>query len=248
MRLVVTRAAVLEREGRAADGLAALRAARDARERAGAAADARALTVALAEALGRAGRTGEAVELVRTALARSPRDPELLYALGAAHDRAGETDAAIADMRALLALDPDHVEALNFVGYTLAVRGERLDEAERLVRRALELGPRTGHVLDSLGWVLFRRGDVRRALELLEQADALGGPDPTTLEHLGDAYRALSRHADAERTYRRALVAPGEGAPAEEVRRRTAIERKLRELSASERVRPASLTPGATGR
>jgi len=248
VRLLAMRAMVLERQGRGADAVAALREARDARARAGARAEAAELTAALAEALVRADRAREAVDELRAALAASPRDPGLLYALGAAYDGAGERDAAIAEMRALLALQPDHFEALNFVGYALAEQGVRLDEAERLVRRALELRPRSGHVLDSLGWVLFRRGDASRAVEVLERADALAGPEPVILEHLGDAYRALARRADAARVYRRALGAVPEDPRSDDTRRRTAIERKLRELSAGEALPPVSLTPAASRR
>jgi len=248
VRLLAMRAMVLERQGRGADAVAALRAARDARARAGARAEAAELTAALAEALVRADRARDAVDELRAALAASPRDPGLLYALGAAYDGAGERDAAIAEMRALLALQPDHFEALNFVGYALAEQGVRLDEAERLVRRALELRPRSGHVLDSLGWVLFRRGDASRAVEVLERADALAGPEPVILEHLGDAYRALARRADAARVYRRALGAVPEEPRSDDARRRTAIERKLRELSAGEALPPVSLTPAASRR
>jgi Flp pilus assembly protein TadD len=140
-------------------------------------------------------------------------------------------DLAVAQMRALLIVNPDHAEAMNFVGYAWAERGERLEEAERLVRRALELKPRSGHILDSLGWVLFQRGDSRHAVELLEQADSLSGPDPTILEHLGDAYRANARPVDAAQAYRRALATPGEDElPAERGKRRASLEKKLREL------------------
>jgi Flp pilus assembly protein TadD len=135
-------------------------------------------------------------------------------------------------MRALLAVNADHAEAMNFVGYAYAEQGVRLEEAERLVRRALELKPRSGHILDSLGWVLFRRGDARRAVEVLEQADVLTGPDPTILEHLGDAYRANARPRDAAQAYRRALgTTADDELPSERGKRRTSLERKLRELT-----------------
>jgi Flp pilus assembly protein TadD len=134
-------------------------------------------------------------------------------------------------MRALLAVNPDHAEAMNFLGYYYAEQGIRLDEAEQLVRRALELKPRSGHVLDSLGWVLFRRGEHRRAVEVLEQADALAGPDATILEHLGDAYRAARRLGDAAQAYRRALASVPDEPPLEQGKRRAAIEQKLREVT-----------------
>jgi Flp pilus assembly protein TadD len=90
-------------------------------------------------------------------------------------------------------------------------------------------------VLDSLGWVLFRRGDLRRAVEALEQADALAGPDATILEHLGDAYRAAARPADAARAYTRALGTVAEEVPAKQATLRAAIEGKLRDVTASQR-------------
>jgi Flp pilus assembly protein TadD len=229
-RLLTMRAAVLDRAGRAADSVALLKRAVADRERTGVDADVVDLKIALADSLARANRNEESLAVLRGTLARYPRDEELLFALGAAYDRAGQRDAAVAQMRALLVVNPDHAEALNFVGYTYAEQGVRLDEAERLVRRALELKPRSGHILDSLGWVLFRRGDPGKAVELLEQADALAGPDATILEHLGDAYRATARLGDATQAYRRALANVGEELPFDQGKRRASLERKLREL------------------
>jgi tetratricopeptide (TPR) repeat protein len=119
------------------------------------------------------------------------------------------------------------------VGFTWAEQGVRLDEAEGLVRRALRLSPRSGHMIDSLGWIRFKKGDLRQAVELLEQADRLIGPDPAVLDHLGDAYRAAARPADAQAAWRRALRSVGEEAPAEQVALRAALERKLRDIGAA---------------
>lgn len=248
VRLSIARASVLERGGRERGALELLRAARREKERAGLRADATELTAALAETLVRAGRAGEAVVTLRAAIATAPREVALLYALGAAHERAGQVDAAVAQMRAILALDPDHPEALNFVAYCFAEQGVRLDEAERLVRRALRQRPRSPHVLDTLGWVLFRRGEASRAVEVLEEASAIGAPEPALLDHLGDAYRALARHGDAARAYRRALGAEGDAGPADALRRRAGLERKLRELSESGAIPEVSLTPAPARR
>ena len=230
VRLLTMRATVLDRAGRPAEAVTLLRRAVLERERAGADADLTDLQVALADSLARARRNDEALSVLRAAVAARPRDEELLFALGATYDRAGQTDLAVAQMRALLVVNPDHAEALNFVGYAYAEQGIRLEDAERLLRRALELKPRSGHILDSLGWVLFRRGDARRAVELLEEAEALAGPDATILEHLGDAYRASARLGDAAQAYRRALSSVGEELPSEQGKRRLSLERKLREL------------------
>jgi len=232
VRLVTARANVLERAGRSRDAVALLRRVLAEREKSEAGEDLSDLHAALAESLVRAGRADDAVAALRTAVASRPGDEVLLYALGSAYESAGRRDAAVAQMRALLALNPDHAEALNFVGYSFAEQGVRLEEAETLLRRALELRPRSGHLLDSLGWVLFRRGDLRHAVECLEQADALSGPDATILEHLGDAYRAAARPADAARAYSRALGSVADELPPQ-APRRADIERKLRDVTAS---------------
>jgi Flp pilus assembly protein TadD len=231
VRLIATRAMVLGRAGRSGEAVAFLRAAIDQRERAPGDHDLPDLYTALSEALVRAGRASEAIAALRAALASRPRDTELLYALGSAYERAGQAEVAAAQMRALLVVNPDHAEALNFLGYTYAEQGVRLEEAEKLVRRALEIKPRSGHVLDSLGWVLFRRGDHRRAVEVLEEAESLSGPDATVLEHLGDAYRASARLGDAAHAYRRALAGVGEELPQDQDRRRAVLEKKLREVT-----------------
>jgi tetratricopeptide (TPR) repeat protein len=231
-RLAATRAKVLGRSGRAgeaASGLLTLVAEREAAGDLGALSD---LYPALTEALARAGRTGEAVAALERAAAAHPRDLAILYALGTAYERAGRSDAAVAQMQALLILAPDHVEALNFIGFTWAEQGVRLEEAEVLIRRALLAAPRSGHIVDSLGWVRFRRGDAAEAVALLERAERLSGPDPAVLDHLGDAYRAVGRGADAAAAWRRAQRHLGEELPAEQVALRAALERKLAELEA----------------
>ena len=200
--------------------------------------------VGLTLALVRAGRPAEAVTAAREGLEEHPADPALLFALGQAYDRAGQRDAALAQMRSVLTVNADHAEALNYLGYSYAERGERLDEAQELLERALKLEPENGYYLDSLGWVFFKRGDLERAAKALEQADALVGPEPTILEHLGDCYRAARRLGDAAAAYRRALDASAKGSADAEAARaemtsRASLERKLRDLRRHE-VRPAT--------
>ncbi len=235
VRLVTMRALVLDRAGKAAQAIALLRHAMADKERSGADREAAELLEALAETLSRAGRPAEAVQALRAAVAAHPEDEGLLYALTTAYERAGQADAALAQAKALLALAPDHADALNFVAYAYAEKGVRLDEAERLVRRALEIRPRSGYILDSLGWVHFRRGDFRRAVEVLEKADGLAGPEPTILEHLGDAYHAAARPGEAAAAYRRALKSLGDESPAEQVRLRASVAKKLKDLGGEAR-------------
>ncbi len=229
---IAARASVLAQAGKAAIGLSLLDTA--LADRPG---DARLVTTR-AYVLEKAGRAREAVDFLRTRLLAQPRDERLLFALGVAQERAGDRAGALATMQELIREFPGNADAMNFVGYSLAEKGERLDEAEVLVRRALEIEPDNGSFLDSLGWILFQRGDLPAAVATLERAEGLSGPEPTILEHLGDAYRRSGRDADAARAWRRAVQALDDGADPDLPGQRAGIEKKLRELPGGE-VRPA---------
>jgi Flp pilus assembly protein TadD len=132
-------------------------------------------------------------------------------------------------MQEVIARNPDNAAALNFVGYTLAQTGGDMDEAERLVKRALELKPDTGAFLDSMGWVCFRRGQTQLAVTYLERAARLEPDEPIIIDHLGDAYRQANRLEDAARTWRRALeVLDHSDDPLETKDLRPSLERKIR--------------------
>jgi len=238
VRLVTMKAHVLDRAGRPADAVALLERAIKEREGEPAGAAAAELAEALAASLQKAGRIADSIAVLKKALAAQPEDETLGYALGVASEKAGDRDAAVAAMQQVLVRNPEHADALNFVGYSFAERGVRLDEAEKLVEKALQLRPDSGYFTDSLGWVYFQKGDFTRAVTTLEKADALSGPEPTILEHLGDAYRRAQRPADAAGAYRRALKGLDSGAEPERPDQRSGIEKKLRELPGGE-LRPA---------
>jgi tetratricopeptide (TPR) repeat protein len=83
--------------------------------------------------------------------------------------------------------------------------GQRLDEAEDLIRRAIALDPNDGFYVDSLGWVYYQRGEYQKAVEQLQHALELAGEDPTIAEHLADAYRQTGKPQEALRLYQEAL-------------------------------------------
>jgi tetratricopeptide (TPR) repeat protein len=144
-------------------------------------------------------------------LEKDPDDDELLYSIGMLYGEAKRTDQAIQYMRLALEQNPDNASALNFIGYTWAEQGINLDEAERMIARAVELRPDDGYIVDSLGWVhyvrakeLVEKGRARdaqkhldAALEYLERADRLTGGDPVVSEHLGDTYLLLDQKRQA---------------------------------------------------
>ncbi|HEY1335705.1 MAG TPA: tetratricopeptide repeat protein, partial [Myxococcaceae bacterium] len=189
------------------------------------------LVTALSQIFSRTGAHAEAVSVLTEALKAHPRDEDLLYALGTALERSGATQQALARMRELLEVNPQNAAALNFIGYTLADHGEQLEEAERLVRRALAIHPDSGAYLDSLGWVQFRRGDMVRATSTLERAAELEPDEPAILEHLGDAYGGASRRDAAVGAYRRALEAMRTTDDPTARERTAVVERKLKALT-----------------
>ena len=189
------------------------------------------LTEALAVLLERQGRPQEAIALLTRAVDQRPRQESLLFSLAAAYERAGEHTQSIARMREVLALNPDNASALNFIGYTLTQQNQDLDEAERLLRRALELRPETGAFLDSLGWLFFRRHDYARAVSTLEHAAALEPDEPIIAEHLGDAYLGVQRKRDAAGAYHRALEAARTSSDPDIAALRPRVEGKLKGLS-----------------
>ena len=117
------------------------------------------------------------------------------------YDENQQKDLCVEQMQKAIELNPDNAAALNYLGYTFADQGVRLDEAESLVRRALSINPRDGYYIDSLGWVYYQKGDYKKAIEELERAVALATDDPTIAEHLGDAYIKVGRVREALRIY-----------------------------------------------
>jgi tetratricopeptide (TPR) repeat protein len=244
IRFATMHAYVLSRAGRSEEAAAGLRAeiaARAQDDHSGLA------TTELYEALGtvlvEAGRPADAIAELEGALSTRPAERRLVLNLAMALDRAGDVEGAASRALDLILEDGDDVEALNFVGYLLADHGIRLGEAEQLLVRAAQLAPAEGAVLDSLGWLWFRKGDTVRAIHTLERAEALAGPDATILDHLGDAYRAGGRSGEAARAWRRALEEldadpPAAAGEAERVRRHhAAIRAKLERLAGARAVR-----------
>ncbi len=183
----------------------------------------------LSQNLQRQGRAREAVALLETARGLWPDDKALVFGMAAAYERLGEPERSIALMRELLVKEPEEASALNFIGYVLADNNRQLDEAERLVRKALALRPDSGAFLDSLGWVHYRKGETQKAVETLERAAALEPHEPVILEHLGDAYLKANRLADAAQAYRRALEVLDAGdEPVEARTLRASLEKKLK--------------------
>lgn len=156
-----------------------------------------------AELLERAGRGDDAVAVLSDGLEALPADVRLRYSRALAHERQDQVEAALADLRTLVELDPDNPMFLNALGYTLADRTGRHEEALLLIQRALELDPEDIATIDSMGWVLYRLGRVEEARQYLEAAFA-GQPDAEIGAHLGEVLWVLGEHEQARSVWREA--------------------------------------------
>lgn len=138
--------------------------------------------------------------------AKVPEDYwHLLYARGMAYERQGEWDKAEVDLKAALTYRPDHPYLLNYLGYGWADQGMHLDEALKMIERAVALRPADGYIADSLGWVHFMMGSYKEAIPYLERAVELLPYDSVINDHLGDAYWYVGRKMEARFQWERAF-------------------------------------------
>ena len=142
----------------------------------------------------------------------------VLYTRAIAAHALGRWDVAEADFRAALDLNPDQPQVLNYLGYSLVERGEKLDEALGMIETAVRQQPQNGAIVDSLGWVLFQLGQYEQAVVHLEDAAALEAVDPVINDHLGDAYWMVGRRTEARFQWTRALSFGPTEAEAEKIR------------------------------
>lgn len=193
------RASLLARQGRLDQGLALLQRTPVANE-----AEERARFQAQSALLREAQRWPAAYELLQRAVERFPQDPDLLYEQAMVAEKLARHADMERLLRRIIELDPKHYHARNALGFSLADRGLRLEEARSLIVRALELSPGDAFITDSLGWVEFRLGRLGEARRLLQQAYE-GKPDPEIAAHLGEVLWAQGERDQARRIWREGL-------------------------------------------
>lgn len=166
---------------------------------------------ALADAL-RAGEQWEEGEALLTELidARAARgdspDWRLHYSRAVMRERQDNWAPAETDFRAAIAINPGDPGLLNYLGYVMVDRGMDIEEGFALIQRAVELAPRDGYIIDSLGWAYYRLGDYQEAVTHLERAASLQPGEADINDHLGDAYWRVGRELEARFQWRRALT------------------------------------------
>lgn len=187
-----------------------------------------AVHLALGDALRREERWAEAIAAYDAAVERAGETPQpglwtLFYSRAIAHERLNQWDKAEPDFRKALELNPGQPQVLNYLGYSLIDRGEKLDEALAMIEKAVAAEPDSGYIVDSLAWGLFKLARYEEAIEPMERAALLEPVDPIVTDHLGDIYWAVGRKMEARFQWRRALSFNPEEKDAARIRKKLEI-------------------------
>lgn len=161
-------------------------------------------TVAEAQLLRDANQNKQAFDLLADALKAEPEQPELLYDYALTAEKLDKFDVLEKNLRKLIEVKPDHAHAYNALGYSFADRNTRLGEARKLVEKALELAPEDSFIVDSLGWVQYREGDLKGAAQTLKRAYD-NRPDPEIGAHLGEVLWVMGDRSEANRVWQESL-------------------------------------------
>jgi tetratricopeptide (TPR) repeat protein len=162
------------------------------------------LTQAEAQLLREASQHQDAFDLLGRALEQMPNTPDLLYDHAMAAEKVDRLDILESNLKTLIKLRPDHAHAYNALGYTLADRNQRIEEAHGFIETALKLAPEDPFIMDSMGWVLYRMGRGKEGLGYLHKAFKLR-PDAEIAAHLGEVLWALGQHDEARKIWGTAL-------------------------------------------
>jgi tetratricopeptide (TPR) repeat protein len=176
--------------------------------------DAQIMQVVQAQAnlLGQAKRYQDAYELLAKASANLPTNAALSYDYAMAAERVNQSDVSEKELRKLIQLKPDFAQAYNALGYSLADRNVKLDEAKQLIQKALALSPNDHYILDSMGWVEYRLGELDQAATHLREAYATQA-DPEIAAHLGEVLWQQGKKDEALKTWGDALQAHPDSQP-----------------------------------
>jgi Flp pilus assembly protein TadD len=139
----------------------------------------------------------KALQAFQEGIRHNPKNADLHFNLGTAFDKLNRFDDVERSMETALSLDPHHADALNYLGYSYAERGIKIDQALSLTKQAVAIKPENGYYVDSLGWAFYKSGLLSEALTEIKRAVLLVGDDPVIYEHLGEIYMKQHKTTDA---------------------------------------------------
>jgi tetratricopeptide (TPR) repeat protein len=146
-----------------------------------------------------------AMDVLKEGIRCNEENTDLHYRLGIILGKSKRTEESIKQMEIVIRIDPQHADALNYIGYTYADENIHLDKALELIEKAIQYKPNSGYIIDSLGWVYFRKGLYDKALTELKKAVELTPNDPAIVEHLGDVYLKKGDYEKALKAYEKAI-------------------------------------------
>jgi Flp pilus assembly protein TadD len=161
------------------------------------------VVLAKAQVLRDAGKVEDAYRVLEQGAQRFPSNPDLLYDFALMAEKAGRMEVMEQALRQVMAQAPDNHHAYNALGYSLAERNLRLDEALVLIEKALQMAPGDPFIMDSMGWVHYRLGNLDKAEDFLRRAYALRN-DAEIAVHLGEVLWHKGRQADARKLWQEA--------------------------------------------
>jgi tetratricopeptide (TPR) repeat protein len=212
------RASLLARQGKVAEARALIASAPEQT-----ADESRAKVLGESQMLRDFKRWQDAYDVLAEGTKRFPQDVDMRYEQAMMAEKIDRLDLMESLLRQVIADKPDHQHAYNALGYSLADRGQRLDEARQLVAKALELAPGDPFITDSLGWIEFRLGNHTEAVRLLRQAWATR-PDTEIGAHLGEALWVSGQQDEARRIWREARTRDAENDVLRETLKRLRVE------------------------
>jgi tetratricopeptide (TPR) repeat protein len=204
LRLTRLQAQALRQSGKADQGIALLEEAVKHHE------DDPVAYISLAQAYSDADRGAQAVKVLQDAQAKFPSDDGIAFELGSTFDKQKKFAEAESAFRQVLARDPENAIALNYLGYMLAERGERLDESVGYLKKALQVEPENPSYLDSLGWAYFKADKLDLAETNLKRAAEQLKTNSVIQEHYGQVLFKLGRYDEAIAAWTRALAGDGD--------------------------------------
>jgi Flp pilus assembly protein TadD len=222
LRLARLHAYALKGNGNVEQGIALLE---DAVKKHG---DQPAAYVALAQLYTGAARAAQAVKVLEDARLKFPSENSIVFELGAAFDKQKKFADAEATFRQVLAREPDNATALNYLGYLLAERGERLDESVNYLKKAVQIEPENGSFLDSLGWAYYKSDKLDLAEPNLRRAADQLRTNSVIQDHYGDLLFKLQRYDEAIAAWTRALAGDGDSIDSGDIGKKiSAAQQKL---------------------
>lgn len=200
LKVASRRAALLAQQGRKAEGLKVLEQVKVNNPQ-----EAKLKALALSQWLREDKQVAEAFASIEKALAQFPADTELQSEMAMLCEKLGRFDQMESILRGLMKAKPNDAHAFNALGYSLADRKIRLNEARELILKAVQLAPRDPFIQDSLGWLEYRAGNAQEALRILEAAFK-ARPDAEIAAHLGEVHWSLGQYEKAGSVWREGLM------------------------------------------